>query len=130
MPVSVTQSASTYPAGFFRVFRSCVRNFDLQNGPDSLVLRAPDGRVIDALAYGVFGPLEVPAGEGRPAPDPPAGQSLARRFANLDSDDNARDFVALTDPTPGFGPLQLPEPSSGILLAGAFLALLYARYTR
>ncbi len=98
-------------------------NFDFQNGPDSIVLRDPGGAVLDALGYGVFGPGEVFAGEGSPAIDPPAGQSLARRFANLDTDDNALDFLALETPTPGAAPLAVPEPVP-VLLVGLCLALL------
>jgi hypothetical protein len=74
-------------------------DFDFQNGPDSILLR-DGGTVLDALGYGVFGAGEVFAGEGSPAPDPPAGSSLARRFADIDSDDNAADFVVLDLPTP------------------------------
>jgi hypothetical protein len=102
-----------------------VLNFDLQNGPDSLVLRGPDGGVVDALGYGLFGPEDVFAGEGSPAPDPPAGSSVARRFADVDTDDNGRDFHALADPTPGWGPTQVPEPASvALALAGIGSALL------
>src|SRR5690606_12516325 len=69
-------------------FADLLLNFDLQNGPDSLVLRSPDG-VVDAVGWGEFGPTEFFAGEGSPTIDPPAGSSIARHFANLDSDDNA-----------------------------------------
>ena len=59
-------------------------NFDFQNGPDSILL--VDGEVVlDAIGYGVFAPDEFFAGEGSPAPDAPAGSSLARVFADLDS---------------------------------------------
>ena len=69
-------------------------NFDFQNGPDSVVLY--DGpEVLDAVGYGDFDPEEVYAGEGMPAPDPPAGSSLARVFADVDSDDNLLDFEVL-----------------------------------
>jgi hypothetical protein len=100
-------------------------DFDFQNGPDSVVLR--DGSVIlDALGYGVFAPGEVFAGEGAPAADPAAGASLARRFADVDTGDNAADFVALETPTPGSAPLSVvPEPASAPLL-GAGLAGLAA----
>jgi hypothetical protein len=89
--------------------------FDFQNGPDSIVLRDPDGLVVDALGYGSFGPGEFFAGEGSPAPDPPAGFSLARVFADLDTNDNASDFVALETPTPGAGVAQLPAPRAALL---------------
>ncbi len=98
-------------------------DFDFQNGPDSIQLRDGD-TVLDALGYGVFGAGEVFAGEGSPAADPPAGSSLARHFADLDSDDNAVDFAALEDPTPGSAPFSgIPEPSSCLLLALGLLGL-------
>jgi hypothetical protein len=97
-------------------------DFDFQNGPDSVVLRSAGG-VIDALAYGVFAAGEFPAGEGDPALDPPAGQSLARHFANLDTNDNASDFLA-SAPTPGSAPLALPEPAAAGMLGLGLLGLL------
>jgi len=100
-----------------------VLDFDFQNGPDSVVLRNADG-VVDAIGYGVFGAGEVFAGEGAPAPDAPADASLARRFADVDSDDNSADWVVLDAPTPGSAPLAgVPEPAAGALF-GAGLALL------
>jgi hypothetical protein len=100
-----------------------ILNFDFQNGPDSIALHDPLG-VIDAVGYGVFLPGEVFAGEGTPAPDPPAGSSLARRFANADTDDNAFDWEALTVPTPGTGELApVPEPGTSALLAAGLLGL-------
>jgi hypothetical protein len=96
-------------------------DFDLQNGPDSVVLRLGD-QVLDALGYGVFAAAEVFAGEGAPAVDPAAGASLARRFADLDTGDNAADFISLATPTPGSAPLSpVPEPASATLV-GAGLA--------
>lgn len=92
-------------------------NFDFQNGPDSVVLRNALGQVLDSLGYGVFGPTDVFAGEGNAAPGAAAGQSLARFFANRDTNDNAADFGLLDAPTPGAGPLAAPEPSSAILVA-------------
>jgi hypothetical protein len=98
-------------------------NFDFQNGPDSVLLRDGD-TVLDALGYGVFDGGEVFAGEGSSAPDPPAGSSLARRFADIDSGDNATDFVVLEVPTPGSAPLSgIPEPSSALLLSLGLLGL-------
>ncbi len=92
-------------------------DFDFQNGPDSVVLRDPLGAVADALGYGVFDVTDVFAGEGAAAPDPAAGWSLARRFADVDTDDNAADFIAQDMPTPGVAPLLVPEPGTGALLA-------------
>ncbi len=57
--------------------------------------------VLDALGYGVFAAGEVIAGEGAPAVDPAAGQSVARRFANVDTNDNAADFLARQRRRPG-----------------------------
>jgi hypothetical protein len=91
--------------------------FDFQNGPDSVVLRDALGSVVDALGYGTFTPGEVFAGEGSPAPDPAAGSSVARVFADVDSDDNAADFTSLDAPTPGSVPLStVPEPAPALLL--------------
>jgi hypothetical protein len=91
-------------------------NFDFQNGPDSIVLRQ-GATIIDAIGYGVFAASEIFAGEGMAATDVAAGSSLARRFADVDTDDNAADFVVLTNPTPGtaaFSPV--PEPGAALLL--------------
>lgn len=102
-------------------------NFDFQNGPDSVVLR--DGAsVLDALGYGDFAVDDVFAGEGSPAPDPAAGSSLARTFANVDSGDNAADFTVLAVPTPGSASLlAVPEPGSHALLALGLALLAPAR---
>src|SRR5690606_13242694 len=62
-------------------------NFDFQNGPDSVVLRR-DTTVLDALGYGEFAVGEINAGEGAPAPAVSPGSSLARRFADVDTNDN------------------------------------------
>jgi len=105
-------------------------NFDFQNGPDSVVLRDALGNVLDALGYGVFGVAEIFAGEGSPAPDGLAGQSLARVFANRDTNDNAADFALLDTPTPGSGPLLVPEPGAAAPLALFSCALGLARRFR
>lgn len=91
--------------------------FDFQNGPDSVVLR--DGpTIIDALGYGVFDVGEIFAGEGAAAPDASAGSSLARVFANIDTDDNAFDFEVLASPTPGVATFHpVPEPGAAQLAA-------------
>jgi hypothetical protein len=97
-------------------------NFDFQNGPDSVVLRDASG-VLDALGYGVFAPEEFFFGEGSPAPDAPADASLARLFADVDTDDNAADF-AVGMPTPGSAAFaSVPEPTSALLLAVGLAAL-------
>ena len=92
-------------------------NFDFQNGPDSIVLRNSLGQVLDSLGYGAFGPTDVFAGEGQPAAGAAAGQSVARLFANRDTNDNAAEFGLLDVPTPGSGPLAAPEPRASAALA-------------
>ncbi len=125
----LTLGGTIGPSGFFVVSdglpdgttlipnTDLILSFDFQNGPDSVRVRAPDTSVLDALGYGVFGATDLFAGEGNAAPRGIAGQSLARRFANLDTGDNAADFVLLDLPTPGNGPLALPEPGATPLLA-------------
>ena len=105
-------------------------NFDFQNGPDSVVLRDALGNLLDALGYGLFAATDVFAGEGSAAPDGAAGQSLARVFANVDTNDNAADFALLDAPTPGAGPLALPEPGAAAPLALFACALCLARRLR
>jgi hypothetical protein len=101
-------------------------DFDIQNGPDSLVLRAAT-TVLDAVGFGVFDPPLIFAGEGAPAVDVPAGSSLARRFANVDTGDNASDFLELAVPTPGSAPVA-PVPEAGTAsLCGLGLAGLASR---
>jgi hypothetical protein len=95
-----------------------ILNFDLQNGPDSVQLLSPNGAVVDAVGYGVFAAGEIFAGEGTPTVDPAAGTAIARGFADVDTDENAHDFGAAA-PSPGVGPLAaVPEPGTGLLLAG------------
>jgi hypothetical protein len=87
--------------------------------------------LLDAVGFGVFGATEVFAGEGSPAVDVPAGASLARLFANLDSGDNAVDFGELAVPTPGsalFAPV--PEPGVASLCALGLAALATRRRLR
>jgi hypothetical protein len=105
-------------------------DFDFQNGPDSIVLRMGP-TVLDALGYGVFGPADVFAGEGQAAPDPAAGSSLARLFADVDSGDNLADFTVLAAPTPGSAPLLgVPEPGCAALVAAALGAAARRRRAR
>jgi len=108
-----------------------VQNFDFQNGPDSVVLRS-DAGVIDAIGYGDFGPGDFFAGEGAPAPDAPDGTSLARVFANIDTDDNAADFQILDFPSPGSADLAVvPEPSTLTLALSGLVGIgLIARRRR
>lgn len=97
-------------------------DFDFQNGPDSVRLRTAVS-VLDALGYGVFAAGDVFGGEGQPAEDPVPGLSVARRFANVDTDDNAADFVAGA-PTPGAA--VVPEPHAAALLGLGLIGLLRA----
>jgi hypothetical protein len=103
-----------------------VLDFDFQNGPDSLVLRHAGG-VLDAVGYGAFAAGDAFAGEGGAAPDPAPGLAIARRFADVDTNDNAADWLAGA-PTPGTAPFQnVPEPSPLLLFAPALALLLRRR---
>ena len=107
-----------------------IANFDFQNGPDSIVLRTAT-EILDAVGYGVFGVGEIFAGEGTAAVDAPAGSSLARLFANVDTNDNAADFIVLGAPTPGHAPLDaVPEPQTAALLAVGLLGLAWSSRAR
>jgi len=98
-----------------------ILNFDLQNGPDSVLLKS-GGTVIDALGYGVFGPGTFFAGEGTPAPATAPGQSLARSYADIDTNNNSADFMVLNTPTPGQAlAAPLPVPGSLWLLMSGLL---------
>lgn len=90
--------------------RDFVANVDWQNGPDAVQLRAPDGTIVDALQYGDA--LANNAGEGQPAEDVAAGQSLARDLFSTDTNNNVTDFVRGV-PTPGVGPTATPMPEPG-----------------
>jgi len=88
--------------------------FDPQNGPDGVRLVRGE-QLIDAVGYGSFGIDQVFPGEGSPAADASSGSSLARRFSNIDTDDNAFDF-AVADPSPGRGNAVVPEPATALLI--------------
>jgi hypothetical protein len=110
----------------FVVDADLIANFDFQNGPDSIVLRTAI-TTLDAVGYGVFDPGEIFAGEGTPASDAPAGSSLARIFANVDSGNNAVDFEILSLPTPGQAPLSsVPEPRTAALVGLGLLSLAWS----
>ena len=102
-----------------------VADIDLQNGPDSLVLRI-DTAILDAVGYGQFGAGDVFAGEGAAAPDPVAGSSIARFYPLVDSQDNSLDFIVLDMPTPGFVPVGsvVPLPAAGWLFLSGLGAVL------
>jgi hypothetical protein len=102
-----------------------VLDFDFQNGPDSVVLRGATG-ILDAVGYGVFAATDVFAGEGSPTVDPSPGSAIARRFANVDTNDNAADWLA-SAPTPGSVALQPVPEASALLLFGPAMALLLRR---
>ncbi len=103
-----------------------ILNFDFQNGPDSVQLKS-GGSVLDALGYGVFGAGEFFAGEGTPTPGTAPGESLARLYATVDTDNNAADFVVLGTPTPG-EVLATPLPGSlGLMLSGVLGTVMFGR---
>ena len=74
-----------------------IATLDLQNGPDAVRLRWPDGP-IEVLGYGALSDSEYFCGAS--APDVPSGQSLAREPDDADRGSNALDFLP-SDPTPG-----------------------------
>jgi len=95
-------------------------NFDFQNGPDSVTL-LNGSVVLDAVGYGTFVPGTFFAGEGTPTVDPSAGESIQRRFADIDTQDNAADWIAGA-PTPGSA-ARVPEPNAALLLGSGLLGL-------
>ena len=74
----------------------------IQNGPDGVrlvYLHDDDGpQTLDAVFYGVD-ESGCTAGEGTPAPETDADQSLARCPDGADSDDNGEDFALSEEPT-------------------------------
>lgn len=99
-------------------------NVDWQNGPDAIQLLDDSGIIVDALQYGDAGGFNT--GEGSPAIDVGAGQSLSRDLFGTDTDNNLADFTTLDSPTPGSGPrlATVPEPGSLVLMGVGLLGLL------
>jgi hypothetical protein len=81
-----------------------VINFDPQNGPDCVQLISGEGELLDAVGYGepIVDSAEngMVCYEGSLAPDVASGFSISREFG-LDLGDNALDFFAKSEPTPG-----------------------------
>jgi hypothetical protein len=78
-------------------------SLNIQNGPDSVVLRDSCGTILDAVGYGTFTSTDVFAGEGTAVAVPAEGRCLVRcpgSPSTIDTDDNDTDFRA-ADPTPG-----------------------------
>ena len=89
-------------------------NFDFQNGPDSVVLRDALGNVLDALGYGVFGATDIFAGEGQRGAGRRRGsepRALVRQPRHATT--TLADFALLDVPTPGTGPIAVPEAGRG-----------------
>ena len=107
-----------------------VAEVDLQNGPDSIVLRDA-ATVLDALGYGDF-LAGVFAGEGRAAADVSAGNSLARIDPRVDGNDNLADFRMLTSPSPGaLDAATVPLPPALVLFVSGIAGLIgFGRRTR
>ncbi len=80
-------------------------NFDPQNGPDSVQLISPEGKLVDAVSYGAPKFTTDANGlatlEGSAAPDAPMGKSLSRLPDAEDTNDNSVDFVINDVPSPG-----------------------------
>jgi phosphatidylserine/phosphatidylglycerophosphate/cardiolipin synthase-like enzyme len=75
---------------------------DLQNGPDSVVLKY-NGKVVDTVGYGE----DAPVSEGKPAVITASGQSLSRNDSHTDTDDNSKDFSACIPSPSGTGKCNL-----------------------
>lgn len=80
-------------------------NFDPQNGPDSVQLISPDGKLVDAVSYGSPKVTTAANGmamlEGEAAPDAPLSTSISRLIDAADTHNNSVDFVINTVPSPG-----------------------------
>jgi hypothetical protein len=113
-------AADSVPArGFFVIGEEAVvpppqavTDLDLQNGPDACRL-LPAAGVPDLVGWGDHAYGEYY--EARPAPQVTAGASLARDPDGKDSDDNAADFVAAGQPSPG----QFNHPACDLCLVRA-----------
>lgn len=81
-----------------------LKDFDPQNGPDSVQLLDENGALLDSVGYGTGLPVTAANGlscfESSSAGDAAAGRSISRAD-HLDSNNNATDFVILETPTPG-----------------------------
>ena len=82
------------PAGSSKLVKTTA---DLQNGPDSVVLKS-GGAIVDALGYGTFSAAQFFAGEKLSAAS--TSSALCRLPNGKDTGDNSVDFVACA-PTPG-----------------------------
>lgn len=80
-------------------------NFDPQNGPDSVQLISPEGKLVDAVSYGTpkltIGADGLAMLEGLAAPDAPMSKSISRLPDAEDTNDNSVDFVINEKPSPG-----------------------------
>lgn len=80
-------------------------NFDPQNGPDSVQLISADGKLVDAVSYGIPKVTTNLNGlamlEGEAAPDAPLGKSISRLPDAEDTNANSMDFVVNDVPSPG-----------------------------
>lgn len=80
-------------------------NFDPQNGPDSIQLLSPEGKLVDAVSYGSPKLTTAANGlamlEGIAAPDAPINQSISRLPDAEDTNNNSADFVVNGTPSPG-----------------------------
>jgi hypothetical protein len=80
-------------------------NFDPQNGPDSVQLLSPEGKLLDAVSYGVPKQSSAVNGlamlEGQAGPDAPLSKSISRLPDADDTHDNSHDFVINAKPSPG-----------------------------